>query len=136
MYTSHMTKPSRTVGPRIKTQQDTNMRQKKLTGHYCIKTLSSGEHCKLHFLYPTQSMLKSAVYILFKFHKQLLTVIKFGHQMNTGTKGRLQIQHVHEEVYNYQENQENHRLKECREINYKSQHYVIKPLVKEIQVVS
>jgi hypothetical protein len=55
-------KPSRTVGPWIKAQQDTNMRQKKLTGHYFIKILSSGEHCKIHFLYPTQGMLKSAIY--------------------------------------------------------------------------
>jgi hypothetical protein len=45
----------------------------------------------------------SAVYILFKFPKQLLVFVKFGHQMNTDTR-RLQIQSAREDIYNYQEN--------------------------------
>jgi hypothetical protein len=81
MYTSHRSKPSRSVGPWIKAQRGTNMRQKKIATHYFIKTSSSGEHCTLHILYSTESMLKS-----------------------TGTKGKLQIQHVHEDVYNYHGN--------------------------------
>lgn len=56
--------------------------------------------------------------------------------MNTGTRGRLQMQSAHDDIYiyNYQENQEN-VYKECREIGYQSSCYVINPLVKEIQVV-
>jgi hypothetical protein len=76
----------------------------RLQGIIPSQTSSSGEHCKLHLIYPTEIMLMSAVYILFKFPKQLLVFIKFGHQMNTDTRGRLQIQSAHGDKYNYQEN--------------------------------
>jgi hypothetical protein len=78
--------------------------RRKLHGIIPSQTSSSGEHCKLHLIDPTQSMLMSAVYIPFKFPRQRLVFIKFGHQMNTVTRGRLQIQTAHEDIYNYQEN--------------------------------
>jgi hypothetical protein len=50
----------------------------------------------------------SAVFILFKFPKPLLVFINFSHQMNyTDIKGRLQIQNLHEDMYNNGRTREN-----------------------------